>query len=145
MRTIFNNSIQKETKQSEKNQISTDNHSLSSLVDEAFSVQTQINNLTEHLTNLKEKLKFTMKKEGLSKLSGKTGNVTLSTRVTTKWDEEGLLSYLKKNNLGCTKQITVIDEDQLETKIYNNEIVPNNIKPYQLTKSTDYLTIKENK
>lgn len=91
-------------------------------------------------------LKETMSDCGISKYSSTSGlSVSIRTRPNVKWDEEGLLKFIKTLNIdGVVKTKEYVDMDALENALYHGTITAEQLKKFQDVKpDTVYLTIKQ--
>lgn len=107
-------------------------------VEEYNDIQKKIKELTERKNELNESIKKALLDAGISKTETPQGTqVTLTTKVSLKYDEVSTLKYLKEN--GLTQYIvekidtTKLNKELKESKTLNESIQPNQDVTYSLT------------
>jgi len=131
-----------------ENKVETKEDTLESKLNEYIDKKSTADKLTKEVKSLSEDIKQLMIEKGETKISQNGYNISCSERETVKVDEDKLISVLKKNNVNAIKLKEVIDEDVLESKIYNGELskkVLEEIQSCQTVTKSNVLTMRKGK
>lgn len=120
--------------------------SMEEVVEKLGNLKAQIKTLQEEEKLYVNKLKVSMKDSNKSSIETEGYIASLTKRESASLEEEKLISYVdEKYGKSMVAKMTkkVIDEDKLESLIFNGKLNAKEIQPFQVIKETSVLTIKK--
>ena len=120
--------------------------SLENVVEKLGALKAQIKTLQEEEKLYVNRLKTSMKENNQFSIEGGAYVASLTKRESASLEEEKLINYVEdKYGKSMVSKITkkVIDEDKLESLIFNGKLNAAEIKPFQIMKETSVLTVKK--
>ena len=120
--------------------------SLESVVERLGALKSQIKSLQEEEKLYVNRLKTAMKESNKMSIEGDAYIASLTKRESASLEEEKLINYIEdKYGKSMVSKMTkkTIDEDKLESLIFNGKLNAAEIKPFQIVKETSVLTIKK--
>ena len=120
--------------------------SLESVVEKLGALKSQIKSLQEEEKLYVNRLKTAMKESNKMSIEGDAYIASLTKRESASLEEEKLINYVEdKYGKSMVNKMTkkTIDEDKLESLIFNGKLNAAEIKPFQIVKETSVLTIKK--
>ena len=120
--------------------------SLESVVEKLGVLKAQIKSLQEEEKLYVNRLKTSMKETNQFSIEGNAYVASLTKRESATLEEDKLINYVEnKYGKSMVTKITkkVVDEDKLESLIFNGKLNAAEIKPFQIVKETSVLTIKK--
>lgn len=119
---------------------------LENVVEKLGALKAQIKTLQEEEKLYVNRLKTSMKESNQFSIEGGVYVASLTKRESASLEEEKLINYVEdKYGKSIVSKITkkVIDEDKLESLIFNGKLSAAEIKPFQIMKETSVLTVKK--
>lgn len=110
------------------------------LVKKFTSLKPGYDDLSKEIDALKAKIKVSMAEKGLNRVEVDDFVVNLLQTHSYSFDVPRLVEWAKSRGFVITKTIEVLDEDVLESLVYNGEITPEQLKPFQKDKVVTKLT-----
>lgn len=110
------------------------------------SLKSQIKALQEEEKLYVNRLKASMKENNQSMIEGDGYVASLTKRESASLEEEKLINYVEeKYGKSMVSKMTkkVVDEDKLESLVFNGKLNAKEIQPFQVIKETSVLTIKK--
>lgn len=101
------------------------------LIADFKSVKQAYDSIEKQYTTLKDKIKSYMIDNSISEADSGDFKVKLQRVEKCSFDTDNLISFGKSNNLDFIKLVEVIDEEKLETLIYNGFVSPKELEPFQ--------------
>lgn len=120
--------------------------SMEEAVEKLGNLKAQIKTLQEEEKLYVNKLKISMKDSNKSNIETDDYIASLAKRESASLEEEKLISYIdEKYGKSMVTKMTkkVVDEDKLESLIFNGKLNAKEIQPFQIIKETSVLTIKK--
>lgn len=120
--------------------------SLESVVEKLGALKSQIKSLQEEEKLYVNRLKMAMKESNKTSIEGDAYIASLTKRESASLEEEKLINYVEdKYGKSMVAKMTkkVVDEDKLESLIFNGKLNAKEIQPFQIIKETSVLTIKK--
>lgn len=119
---------------------------LENVVEKLGALKAQIKTLQEEEKLYVNRLKTSMKESNQFSIEGGVYVASLTKRESASLEEEKLINYVEdKYGKSMVSKMTkkVVDEDKLESLIFNGKLNTKEIQPFQIIKETSVLTIKK--
>jgi polyhydroxyalkanoate synthesis regulator phasin len=113
---------------------------LENLVRDFTKIKPDYDSMSKKIEDLKAKIKTAMADKGVSKVEVDNFVVNLIQSHSYSFDVPKLVEWAKAQGFTITKTVEILDEDVLESLVYNGEITPEQLKPFQKDKVVTKLT-----
>jgi hypothetical protein len=118
--------------------------SLEDLVAKLGQIKPSNDVITKEVKSLVDKIKEILIETNLTTYNSNGYRVTLQKKVQKGFNEPLLIEWAEQNNYDVVRWVQVIDEEALESAIYNGLIKPEDVIPFQTEKVTySLITNKE--
>lgn len=122
--------------------VENNNNLLEEAVKKFSKLKPAYDKLSKEIEALKGEIKTGLVTAGVDSYKVDNFSVTLQETHSYSFDNQKLIEWAKANGHEITVTVEMLDEDALESLLYNGEILPEQLKPFQKDKVVTKLFCK---